>query len=66
MNSFSKVIKEIGDQYNNNEIDSEEENMNIDKLKKNLIETKNILINNNEMLDLRGENMKVLLKKQEV
>ena len=63
LNSFSKVIKEIGDQYNNNEIDSDEENMNIDKLKKNLIETKDILINSNEMLDLRGENMKVMLKK---
>ena len=63
LNSFNKDIKEIGDQYNNNEIDSDEENMNIDKLKKNLIETKDILINSNEMLDLRGENMKVMLKK---
>jgi len=63
LNSFNKVIKEIGDQYNNNEIDSDEENMNIDKLKKNLIETKDILINSNEMLDLRGENMKEMLKK---
>jgi len=63
LNSFNKVIKEIGDQYNNNEIDSEEENMNINKLKKNLVETKDILINSKEMLDLRGENMNIMMKK---